>query len=418
MGILILLLSLPAWSMPSGRTHFLSYGPGAAEEAVGGAAVGMSQGPTSLYYNSAGLAKGPAAASAEWTRLGPGLSYSWIGASADLKYASLGLGVINLSLGDITARSNLSDPGASISSYQRAYLLGSAREVSPGLFLGSTLGLLDYNLAGYSSRAIFGDIGCSYRIMDKLTAGLSIKNFYFSGLSFGGEREYYPREIRLGGSWQVRGVDILAQAAKILDGSSPNVTVGATYALFKLFRLRGGFDGYPAFGFGLNAIGGRFAIDFSYQARAINSSQRITLNYLFKAPEAVPPQDAYSELRQRSDSLASYFTEESKRLLETRDRRAGEALKKLLALEPGNADVAQALSAEAGETYRALRLTKWALTPWESRKRRHYLRFSVSFAEGSAREACLTGAEFRRKWPTDGRSRLIAQFLAYRCEAK
>lgn len=394
-------------------SHFLSRGPGAAEEAMGEAVVATVSGPNSLYYNSAGLGSGPSAVTAEWTSLISGANYSWFGASADIKFAHLGLGLANLDLGNITTRSGPNDSGTTIASYQRAYMAGSSREILPGLLTGMTIGLLDFNLAGYRTTSLFSDWGLLYQVSERLNLGFASKNIYFSGLNFGGETEKYPREFRFGASWRIKGLNLTGEAGKTMDGSKPSVALGLGYTVFKLATFRAGFNSFPRFGLGLQTPNRKFILDLSYLMRPVSSTQRITLSYVFRADmEDAGPKDPFVELQERAKSLADYYSEESKRLLETRQHEAPAALKKVFALDPSNSDVAQTLSILTGVGFKAVRASRWpAFTPWEKRRRRLYLRFAINFADDSRIDACNTGREFHKRWPGDSRSPLIRQLL-------
>lgn len=412
--LLLAFLSGRAWADQGARTHFLSHGPGAAEEAMGEAVVGTVSGPSSLYYNSAGLSGGNEGISGEWTRLLPGITYSWFASSLDLKRAQVGLGIISLDLGEITARTSLIDPGLAVSSRQRAYILGSSKEIRPGLAAGATLGLLDFDLAGYRSKAYFADLGLAYKAPSLWSAGFTVKNAYFSGLDFGGEKEVYPRELRLGAALQKRGLVVSAQANQVLDGSGPRFSFGASYSVIGILTLRAGFNGDPRFGIGLATRNKLLTADFSQKMGAITGSQKVTLTYHFRrGEEDAPPKSAYDELKIRGGSLKDYLSEESKRLLQQgQDSEAKESLEKLLALDPADRDAALALKALTGRNYSTVRGLPLALSFAERARRKTYLRFSVAFAEGNAREACAVARDFTGNWPEDKRSRLMGILLS------
>lgn len=406
----LICLAPKLWAVPSGRTHFLSHGPGAMEESLGEAVAGAAAGPASVYYNPAGLSQSPSAITGEWTKLLPGVNYSWLGVSFDVKVAQMGLGLVSLDLGEVTARSGLNDAGSIISSYQRAYFIGSARQVAPGLWAGTTLGLLDYDLGGYKSKAFFSDAGAIYQPGRTVRLGLALKNLYFSGLDFGGERERYPAEVRLGASFERYGLAALAQVGQVLDGSEPSFGFGLGYSLFGLLHMRAGLNGHPRFGFGLSTKGGRFALDVSHRAGPVSAAQRVGVTYFFR-PWQDSPTDPYAELTQRARSLASYYWEESKRLLETGSPEGMPALRKVLALQPDNREAAKALSSETGVSYPAVRPSRWGFLPWERTRRTLYLRFAVDYAEDSKAGACAAGQRFIGRWPKDSRSLLISQLL-------
>lgn len=408
--LLVALMTGHAWAVPTGRSHFLSHGPGAMEQSLGEAVAGVVSGPSSLYYNAAGLSNGGAAMTGEWTRLLPGVNYSWFGGSFDLGIAHMGLGAISLDLGEITARSSLGDSGTTVSSYQRAYLIGSSREVWPGIFAGSTWGFLDLNLAGYGSKAFFMDLGAIYRAPTLWSAGLAVKNAYFSGLDFGGEKEVYPREIRAGVSLQKSGMSLVAQIDKALDGSSPAFSIGGGYLLFRVLSFRAGMNGYPRLGAGFMTKNGMFSLDMSYQVGAVSASQRLTATYFFRgADDEDRPKDVYTELLEQVESLEAYLSEESKRLMEQkRNEEAVDSLERLLALRPSDSDAALALKALTGRVYPTIGKPNWPFGFIGGRKKRLYLTFAVAFAGKDGLRACQSAKEFGERWPGDARWTLMA----------
>jgi hypothetical protein len=272
-------------------------------------------------------------------------------------------------------------------------------------------------LADYQSSAYFVDLGLTNQFSSKLSAGINLKNAYFSGLNLAGNKEVYPPELRLGGSWNAGGAMVLlGQVEKILDGSKPRFSAGVSYSLLSIFSLRLGMNGNPRFGFGLTTKSRLFALDYSWQMRAVSPTSRVGLSYFFRENEeaAEAPLDPYDELKARAKTLASYFSEESKQLLqEGKTHRTKEALEKLLALNPDDNNVRQTLVSLGSSKvhYPKITLFPFAITRQEASKRRLYLRFAVSFAQDHGKDYITQAQEFVERWPQDKRAQLIEQLI-------
>ncbi|MBI2071181.1 MAG: hypothetical protein HYT79_11340 [Elusimicrobia bacterium] len=397
----------------AGRTHFLTHGPGSLEEALGGAAAAYSMGPNALYYNPAGLSARASGITGEYAKLMPQVSYSWLGSAFSLGNNSFGLGIIGLDLGEITRRESVMDAGSPAKSYQRAYLLGASAGAGGSARLGTTLGLLDFVLAGYESKAVFADIGGAVRLGERWSLGAVLKNAYFSGLNFAGSKEVYPPELRLGASLSIGGVVMMGQAEKLLDGSTPRLAAGFGFSPAPGFSLRAGLNGVPRFGFGLTTKNRQFAVDFSWQVRAISPTGRVGLSYFFREDEAGPPENMnpYTELKLRAKTIEAFLSEEAKRLIEEGKSKESEIiLKRLLALRPHDQEIRKTL-VSMGSEFPVVRRRVWLFGRTQKEQRRHYLRFAVSFAQDARMDFVILARDFVDKWPDDERSELIRRLV-------
>ncbi|MEK6543823.1 MAG: hypothetical protein AABZ44_05255 [Elusimicrobiota bacterium] len=415
------------WAQPLGRTNFLTHGPGSFEESMGGAVVAFAQGPNALYYNAAGLASGQSGITGEYAQLFPGVNYSWLGSAFSLGGNSMGIGVINLDLGEITVRQDVLDPGSQAKSYERAYLFGFSRPINGSMQVGSALGLLDFRLASHASKARFIDLGVSGRVASHLTLGAVLKNAYFSGLNLAGNKEVYPQELRTALAVDNGPMALTVQVEKVLDASNPRFSAGLGYALLRFFSLRLGMNGSPRFGVGLLTADRTFALDFAWQMQAITPTARVGLSYFFRDEEDSGQRmpDANSEMKQRASSLKDYLAEEAKRFLENGDSNSAErSLEKLYVLNPASNEVRQTLISLLAKdsvkrlrldaeqkTYPRIRLFPVALSRAEKERRKLWLFFSVNFAERQVGDYAPLAQEFSKRWPRDPRSVLIRELV-------
>ncbi|MFC1521885.1 hypothetical protein ACFL6Y_05705 [Elusimicrobiota bacterium] len=395
----------------AGRAHFLTHGPGSAEEALGEAVVASVFGPNALYYNAAGLGRGEGGVTGEYTKLLPGVSYSWLGSAFTVSGNSMGLGVLSLDLGEITTRESIQDPGSIAKSYQRAYFLGLSRPIGGRTRLGASLGFLDFRLADYESKAKFIDLGASARITRHLSLGAALKNAYFSGLSFAGNKEVYPQELRTGLVINRGIAQIMVQAEKVLDGSKPKYAIGFGYSPLKILSFRAGLNGNPRFGFGLTTKSNLFGLDFSWVSKTLSPTSRVSLSYFFRDDEdSIGPFNPYDELKGRAKSLESYLKEESKRLLQAKNNyEASKALEKLLAINPSSKNARHTLNTLTKTDYKGFVLFPIAFTKQEKARRMMYLRWSIGFAQDFHEEHMTLGKDFMCRWPGDKRSELISK---------
>lgn len=406
--LFVLLVAARVHASAPGRTHFLSHGPGSLEESLGGAVAASAIGPNALYYNPAGLARNGGGITGEYVSLLPGVNYSWLGSAFAVGGFGMGLGLASLDLGEIIQRQTILDPGSSAKSYQRAYFLGLSKGLGSRLKLGATFGLLDFRMTSYESKAQFADFGAAYALTDSLTIGGSLKNAWFSGLNFAGNKEVYPQEVRAGFSINRGGAGVFGEVDKTLDGSKPRLAFGLDYAPISVLSLRAGLNGHPRAGIGLASKNRTFAFDFSWSMKALNPTSRISLSYFFREIDERRPDDPYAQLRSRAETLREYLREEAKRLLEeNKQEEASAVLKKILALDPSDRATRRTLFSLDQKKYPRFRTFPLAFSKTERAKRSLYLRWAVNFADGSAAEAMKTANEFTGLWPQDRRSDLI-----------
>jgi hypothetical protein len=198
-------LAGPAAALGSGSkgtsgAQFLEVAPGARPAAMGGAFAGIADDVHSVYYNPAGLAD---LQHVEVTGMEDqyfqGVNYDFAGMAIPLlsfeknaienknAYGVLGVGVYNLSLGNIPVQGNVetASPTGTIASQDMAYALSYAYALrDPDLAFGVTGKYVTSSLGGYNASTFAADAGALYR-QDKWSAGAGLRNigpqFGFAG---------------------------------------------------------------------------------------------------------------------------------------------------------------------------------------------------------------------------------------------
>jgi len=364
-------------------TNLLSEGPGAEAATFGRSAVSIVQDPTSLYWNPAGLTGAGGAVTGEHEFLYDGARYDFVGLSVPSRYGSFGLGALQLYRGDIIARSAIDDPGYTVSASQADYMAGYAKTLGEHWSAGTTINVLDTNLAGFHDRGVGVDAGGRYTAAPdsllglsrpQLTAGAVIKNLVAPSLKLDQDQEILPRELRGGVSLSFDGLSRLSLAAgsihkdramvgvgfsRSLGDTELRFGLGASYTLQDVLTLRLGIDDGFAVGVGLKTADGRFSVDYALEDRPLTQNHRFTLTYRFlkSAKEATvspteTPDGEYLRAKAHAESLADEAFTHGRELFKAgRYDEADESFAMAALLKPEDPEV-QAMRKRSAEVRR------------------------------------------------------------------
>jgi len=305
--ILLLLVIAPYYAHAGtvGATHLLSRGPGAAASALGNSIISTVQDPTALYWNPAGMAFAGGAVSGEHLFLFDGARYNFLGLSVPSRFATFGLGALQLRRGNIIARARIDDPGYEVSNTQTAYMLGVARAIGEHWAVGATVNVLNFEIAGFRDRGYGMDLGVQGQF-----AGRNIGRFHNAVWSVGGvvknlleprivlqsDPEVFPREFRAGVSFGVDGFSRASLTAgeirsdrmnlslalqKVSDVPPPHLALGLSYNFRNILAFRLGYDREVVAGLGFETSNRKFAIDYSLENRTLTKLHRFTVTYRF-----------------------------------------------------------------------------------------------------------------------------------------
>lgn len=233
----IAFLAITAATAPGQGTsgaQFLGVGVGGRAMGMGGAYVSVSDDPTALYWNPAGLTR---IAGHEVT-----VSHlSWL-SDASYQYASyareLGTnGAVGLAIeqGSV-AWDNTGAGDFEVGDF--AGVVGYGRRIRPNLGVGGGLKILSSSLGDSDARSYAVDLGAVYRLSDDASLGVAVRNLG-PGMTFEDTSDPLPTTMAVGGSYRWRGVLFAADLEKVNDLSAA-ARLGAEYAPAEFVALRGG----------------------------------------------------------------------------------------------------------------------------------------------------------------------------------
>ncbi len=289
---------------------FLNIGVSARSAATGGALTAISDGPTSCYYNPAGLATVEniqvAGMHSEWLQ---DLRYEYIGyAMPTGQRGGLGLSFSYLSMGEIKGYSATNTPTGDISAYDMATGLSYGYQISPALSVGLGAKWINEKLDDITASGIAGDIGLQYRSFS-YAAGLSLVNLG-PKIKYAASSSPLPTAVNAGFAYYPFGSNLAIMVGGVMPFYGDFAFKGGLeYTYNSVLSLRSGYDSENrgdsqngiSFGAGLNilnnsldyayninnAMGGTHQISFVLrfgQARQSKSFQRTE-------PTVIPSQD-------------------------------------------------------------------------------------------------------------------------------
>ena len=373
---------LYAQTVGAASSQLLSQGPGAEAAALGGAVVSTIHDPTALYWNPAGLANAGGMVSGEHLFLFDGARYDFLGLSVPSRYGTFGVGALQLNRDNIVARSAIDDPGYNVSNTQSDYMAGYGRSLGEHWSVGTTVNVLDFNLAGYTDKGWGLDLGSQgdypqddFWGLQRLvwSFGAQIKNLVEPKLTLLSDTEAFPRELRGGAglSFQtasrpnVGGVIshdramILVSFRRVTDDPAIYPGLGLAYSYQNVLVFRLGYDGTVSAGAGFHTSDGRFALDYSMENKPLSLDHRFTISYRFTPAQARPEaiyeesiDDEYTRAKGQADALAQETFNAGQASFRDQNYRAARDAYRLAALlEPGDKETA-ATYQRAAETYR------------------------------------------------------------------
>ncbi|MDE2491535.1 MAG: hypothetical protein KGM24_11855 [Elusimicrobia bacterium] len=316
------------------QSNLLSEGPGAAAAAMGRTATALAADPTALYWNPAGLTDAGGAVTGEHMFLFDGARYDFAGLTVPSRFGSFGFGALQLYRGNIVARSAVDDPGSQVSASQADYMAGYAKGFGAHWSAGSTLNVLDYDLAGYRDRGFGLDAGAKYQAAagdlgvlrrPYWTAGATIKNLLEPSLRLDRVSESFPRDVRAALTLGFDGFSRLSTATgdihmdratiglgveRVLGAGSMRFGAGLSYTIQDILTLRLGVDDGFAVGVGFKTSDDRFSVDYTLEDRPLSKNNRFTLTYRFlnprraaRRPAAMIADNEYAHAKARAEEL-------------------------------------------------------------------------------------------------------------------
>ncbi|PKM98174.1 MAG: hypothetical protein CVU79_04330 [Elusimicrobia bacterium HGW-Elusimicrobia-3] len=285
--------------------NFLKIPVGARETALGGSLAAAAGGPTSLFYNPAGL--GSLAApeiSYSYNNYFSGLSQQWLAAAYPLKYGALGLGLNYFNVKAFPAYDGAGAGIGSVSAYDAAAYLGYGAGFDTGLALlprarwGGAVKYIRSRLDDASASGYGADAGLMLLpALRGLSLGLAWENLGGSRLEYisGGARP--ARKFKAGAAYLVGGLPLSLLVSADLnfpEDGADYLSAGIENTLYGALALRAGYSTFGdvsnglSFGLGL-ALPRRYAgdavLDYSYSSTYdLGNVHKFGFSYKFAAP--------------------------------------------------------------------------------------------------------------------------------------
>ncbi len=179
---------------------FLNFGAGARPLGMGRAFTAVADDVDALYWNPAGLSSFRSSqVEFQHSPLPVEGSEQYI-AYAQPVYAlgSIGIGVINLTSGNVPRIDANNSEIGSFDHRETGYLASYAQRFREKYSLGSTLKMVEKTIDGRSERGFGADAGGLYRMNERWQFGAMLRNVLPPSYSYGSEKETFPVILRAG----------------------------------------------------------------------------------------------------------------------------------------------------------------------------------------------------------------------------
>lgn len=281
-----------------GAGAYLKMGIGARQLALGGAFIGLAEGPSSLYYNPAGLARQATRevdtmhAVLTLDRSLDSFAYAHPLAKAK-KPGTLALGWVRYGVDGIpeTRVDNAGNPilqngNVQVFSYfedvEQTVTLGYGRPFNEKLSWGAALSRHTHKLFTNSADGFGLDLGLLYTVSDRSTVGAALRNAgaVMKWDTASGRKDRIPATAALGCAYKIRPtLTALVDLEKTGDEEIRS-RVGVEGQLTRRFALRGGLD-KTDLSLGAGFREGGWAFDYAFADRDLGDVHRVSASRKF-----------------------------------------------------------------------------------------------------------------------------------------
>jgi len=298
--ILVLCLCGAVKAGDGGTRSVFSFGAGARELSLGGAAVALSDPATSPYWNPSLLARAEqfSATGFHMQLFDSDASYQYSGFVAPpLDFGTFGLGVFRLGVDGIDERDASNISIGEISEERLAIYLGYARTFKD-FDIGAAVSMEHQSLADFSANSSPGfhlSIARSFDVelgwLQRISVAAVGRNLVRPQIKLVEDATTYPYEASLGiafefmpGAYHQNGFTLFADLSKA-DYVDYRVTVGAEYSYENLLHVRGGLrEDRASIGAGIGTDVIRF--DYALIERDLGTMHMFALTSSFGTPKS------------------------------------------------------------------------------------------------------------------------------------
>lgn len=291
-ALMVLFAAASGSARQSGGTSvadaLLRGGVGARPSALGGAYTAMADGPLSVRYNAAGLAREERSGLLfQYDNALLDIGRSDILFSTPLWGGGLGIGLSMVDYGMFVRTTTANKSGAG-SVTAKDYLVRAAYGWSLGrsLDFGGSLGVYRIDLDDVGATGVTGDLAIQYQSpIESVRFGAAIQNVG-SRAQFYSRNEALPTALSLGAVYQPNTWATLTADYELVRASGGAVKAGAEILLLDNLMIRGGFDSRNDAGSGLTSglgfVKDNFSLDYAYVPFGdLGSSHRTSISWAF-----------------------------------------------------------------------------------------------------------------------------------------
>lgn len=280
--LLILLASFNIYSQGDTGAQFLKIGVGAKACAMGEAFVGISDDPSAIYWNPAGIAQINSfeiLASQNFWLLDMTSQHG--GFALPTNFGVFGLALTYSSSGDIPQYENFEYLGE-YSAYDIAGTIAYANTIGEVFSIGFGMKMIQQKIEDESANGYAFDIGMLSRVnaLGGLRIGFSIQNLGPS-ITFIDEGDPLPLIVRGGTSYKVGSFLFSGDINKIRNNNI-EFSGGIEILIKEILAIRGGYNTANTYSAGVGINWGKISVGYAFVPyEDIDDTQRISLGIRF-----------------------------------------------------------------------------------------------------------------------------------------
>jgi hypothetical protein len=284
---------------------WLSRYMGPRSAGIGGAFVATVNEPTGAVWNPAGLSLlSQNQVYFETAHLFESTSIRGFSLAVPAsRFPSFGLTILSLSSGEFERTNELNEPMGEFSQGDMAFVLSSAKSISPKFSLGANLKVVRQTIEEFDAAGVGFDMGLLYDITPSIRIGGSLLNLGGPNMTLREVEESYPVEFRSGLSIALfSGRGLITGEIDHLSGIGASFHGGTEFWVHPNMALRFGYaESFPSGGFSYRVADG-FRFDYAATDHDLGVTHRVGVSYRFggfhAVSEAVP--SVFSPIGQQS----------------------------------------------------------------------------------------------------------------------
>lgn len=262
--------------------QFLKIGIGAKACAMGEAFAGLSDDPSAIYWNPAGMMQMKSLeilmAQNYWLM---DMSDQYLSAVIPSSYGAFGASINYSSSGDIPKYENEQRIG-DYSAYDAALSVAYANNLNSQLIVGVGFKYIQQRIEDESAAGFSVDIGLIYELnfIKNLRMGCVMQNLG-PGIKFIKEADPLPFNFKGGAAYKINDLTLVGDINFPKD-SDFQTNLGVEYILRNLLALRMGFNTANSYTAGVGILWRKFEIDYAFVPyKDVDNSTRISVRIKF-----------------------------------------------------------------------------------------------------------------------------------------